>query len=67
MTSADYKAEHKVEYETRLGMIGLGPNDTPTMDQHNHAVATADAHIEALKKENLDDAIAPLLAMRESL
>ena len=67
MTNIEYSKEHRHEYDLRLGMIGLGPNDTPSAEQHNHAVATADAHIEALKKENRDDAIAPLLALKESL
>ena len=67
MTSSDYKLEHKVEYETRLGMMGLGPDDTPTAEQHNHAVATADSHIAALKKENRDGAINSLLEFRNSL
>jgi hypothetical protein len=48
-------------------MMGLGPNDMPTDAQHNHAVATADAHIAAIKRANRDDAIAPLLALREGL
>jgi hypothetical protein len=67
MTADDYNAEHQHEYELRLGMMGLGPNDMPTAEQHNHAVATADAHIAALKKENRDEALSPLLSLRDSL
>jgi hypothetical protein len=67
MNVDDYNAEHRHEYETRLGMMGLSANDMPTAEQHNHAVATADAHIAALKIANRDDAIAPLLALKESL
>lgn len=67
MTSDQYRAERRHIYETRLGIFGLGPADNPTADQHNLAVAEADAHIQALKRENREGAIAPLLALRESL
>ena len=67
MNADDYNAEHRHEYELRLGMMGLGPNDMPTAEQHNHAVATADAHIAALKLANRDDAIAGLLELRDNL
>lgn len=67
MIADDDRMEWNHEYELRLGMMGLGPNDMPTAEQHNHAVATADAHIAALKLANRDDAITPLMAMKESL
>jgi hypothetical protein len=67
MNADDYNAEHRHEYELRLGMMGLGPNDMPTTDQHYHAVATADAHIEALKKEDRDGVISELLELRDNL
>jgi hypothetical protein len=49
MIADDYNAEHRNEYELRLGMMGLGPFDMPTYEQHDHAVAAPDAHIAALK------------------
>jgi hypothetical protein len=67
MIADDDRMEWNHEYEIRLGMMGLCPNDIPTAEQHDHAVATADAHIAALKLANRDDAIAPLIAMIESL
>jgi hypothetical protein len=67
MTTTDYKIEHRHEYELALGLMGLEPKDTPTDEQHNSAVARADAHIAALKRENREDAIQPLLKLTESL
>lgn len=55
MNADDDRMEWNHEYELRLGMMGLGPNDMPSAEQHNHAVATADAHIVALKIANPDD------------
>lgn len=67
MTTTDYKLEHRHEYELRLGMMGLGPSDNPPDWAHNHAVATADAHIAALKAEERKGAISGLLELRDSL
>lgn len=67
MTSDYYKIEHRHEYDLALGLMGLEPADNPTSEQHNSAVARADAHIAALKRENREGAIAPLLALRQSL
>jgi hypothetical protein len=50
-----------------LGILGLGPNDYPTADQHNLAVAEAEDHISALKLQESKDAISPLLQLRDSL
>lgn len=67
MTSAEYRIEHRHIYETRLGMMGLDATMTPTAEQHNLAVAEADAHIAALKAQERGEAITPLLALRDSL
>jgi hypothetical protein len=67
MTSSDYQIEHRHEYDTRLGMMGLEPADNPNADQHNMVVAAADAHIAALKAENRKGAIKGLLELRDNL
>lgn len=51
MTSSDHAIEHRHEYETRLGMMGLTAADTATPDQDAQARAAADAHVAELKKQ----------------
>lgn len=65
MTPTEYKAEHRLTYDTRLAILGC--YGTPTAEQHNMAVAEADAHIAALRKANRDDAIQPLRDLKNSL
>ena len=65
MTTAEYKREHACIYQERLALLGFF--DAPPDWTHNLAVTEADAHIAALKCENRDDAIAPLLRLRDSL
>jgi hypothetical protein len=67
LTAFEYQTERRHIYETRLGMFGLGPNDNPTADQHNMAVAEADGHIAALKQQERLDSIADLRKLKESL
>ncbi len=65
MTPLEYKEEHKHIYETRLAILQAGI--TPTADQHNLAVAEADAHIADLKTQAKHDSIKCLLDFRDSL
>lgn len=51
----EYPIEHRHEYETRLGMMGLTAADTATPDQDAMARAAADAHVAALKKQEQED------------
>lgn len=67
MTKSEKNAEHRHIYETRLGILGLEAKDTPTAEQHNLAVAEADKHMADLKLQQTQDALAPLIALRESL
>lgn len=67
MTPEEYRAEHRLEYETRLGMMGLEPNHNPSFEQHNAAIAIADAHITAIKRAERQTAIGPLLDLRDAL
>ena len=67
MNLQEYKIEHEHVYSTRLGILGLGPADNPTASQHNMAVAEADEHIAALKREEHKGAIRGLLDLRDTL
>ena len=67
MNLQEYKIEHEHVYSTRLGILGLGPADNPTASQHNMAVAEADEHISALKREEHKGAIRGLLDLRDTL
>ena len=53
--TTDYDSEFQHEYQLRLGMMGLGPEDSPNAEQRQHAFDTANAHIEALKIEDQSD------------
>lgn len=61
----NYRSEHNYWYSERLALLGFF--DAPPGWAHNQAVVEADAHIAALKRENREGDIAPLLALRESL
>ena len=67
MTKAEKNAEHRHIYETRLGIFGLEPKDSPTQDQHNLAVSEAFEHIDSLKLQESKDAISSLLKFRDEL
>lgn len=67
ITTQEYKIEHRHIYETRLGIMGLSANDYPTANQHNMAVIEADAHIAAIKKQEREDGLKQLQALKRSL
>ena len=67
MTMEETSRERRYWYEERLGILGLGPKDYPTSEQHNLAVEEADQHMRDLRLQECKDAISPLLALRESL
>ena len=67
MTPSEYRAEHQHIYQTRLGILGVADNRAPTADQNNLAARESDEHIAALKRANRQNAIAPLLELRDSL
>jgi hypothetical protein len=65
MTPTEYCIEHRHIYETRLAILEAPP--TPTTEQHNLAVAEADAHIASLKAHEKQDSIRCLLDFRDSI
>ena len=67
MTKQEENTERRHTYETRLGILGLEPKDTPTDVQHNLAVIESNDHIAALKLQESQDGLSALLAMRDSL
>ncbi len=50
MTPEELRHEHKVVYETRLGIMGVW--GTPSEFEHNLAVEEADATIKELRKQS---------------
>lgn len=65
MTATEYREEHRLVYETRLGILGvLG---TPTADQHNMALIEADEHIAAIKRQERLDGAKCLTDLKNSL
>lgn len=65
MTPVEYRLEHRHIYDTRLGIREV--YGVPSAEQHNEAVAEADAHIDALKQTERADSLQALLDIRDSL
>ena len=63
MTEAEYRHEHKVVYETRLGIMDIW--GVPGAFEHNTAVEEANEHIRKLKSQT--GIVARLREFRESL
>lgn len=63
MTEKELAYEHRVVYETRLGILGVV--GIPSSEQHNLAVLEANEVIIKLRKD--DNIVAKLRALRESL
>lgn len=67
MSEADFMNEHRVIYETRLGILGYGPADIPSADHHNLAHDEAEAHIAALREQKENQTAFKFEAMRQGI
>jgi hypothetical protein len=65
MTPAEYRAERRHIYETRLAILEAGT--VPTAEQHNMAVAEADDHIARIKEQERKDGMEGLLNLKDAL
>lgn len=65
MTTVEYRIEHRHVYQTRLGI--LEAPQAPTAEQHNLAVAEADAHVAALKEQEKQEGLQLLRGFREAM
>lgn len=65
MTQVEIQIERRHIITTRLAILEAPA--IPTTEQHNMAAKEADEHIEALLKAEREDAIGPLLALRDEL
>jgi len=63
MSESELRHEHKVVYETRLGIMEVW--GVPSAFEHNTAVEEANEHDRKLRKDN--GIVARLRAFRESL
>lgn len=67
MTEPELMNEHRVIYETRLGILGYGQSDIPSADHHNLAHDEAEAHIAALREQKENQTAFKFEAMRRGL
>ena len=65
MTLDDYREERRYSYNERLALLGFF--GAPPDWAHNLAVAEADAHVAALKRDERKEAISGLLDFRDAL
>lgn len=67
MSTEELMNEHRVIYETRLGILGYGPSDIPSADHHNLAHDEAEAHIAALREQKENQTAFRFKEMRDGI